>query len=176
MAAGSVGARTRYVGTPALPRQKGARFPVRRADAEALGRRLRDRMTIREAAQRLGSTIVGVEQLLRAGELARYPDRDRPVLAESVRELLHSGWRPPVDPAHEGRVPTRVAARILGLSLHATRRRAAEARLPAMRDARGGWWFRPEQLEAIVRARHSEDAGILVDQHHAAPPAGPGTD
>jgi hypothetical protein len=156
--------RTRYIGTSVMPRQKGARFPVLRTDAEALGRRLRDRLTIREAAQRLGWTLVGVRRLLRAGELDRCRDRDRPVLAVSVQELLDSGWRPPVDPAHEGRVPTLVAARILGLSLPATRERAAQGRVPAARDARGGWWFRPDQLEAIARARRSEDAGDLVDQ------------
>jgi hypothetical protein len=47
---------------------------VRRDDAEALGRRLRDRLTIPGAAQQLDWTIVGVQRLLRGGELDRYPD------------------------------------------------------------------------------------------------------
>lgn len=158
--------RTRYLGTRDLPRQEGARFMVRRDDAEALGRRLRDRLTIPGAAQQLDWTIVGVQRLLRGGELDRYPDRDRPVLASSVRALLDSGWQPPIDPAHEGRVPTREAATILGLSRDEARRRAREGRLPAVQDARGAWWFRPEHLEAIARARRSENAGDLIDQQH----------
>jgi hypothetical protein len=104
-----------------------------------------------------------VERLLRSGDLDRYPDRQRPVLAYSVQALLDTGWRPAVDPAHHGRVPTSEAAKILGLPQAETRQRAADERLPAVKDARGTWWFRPDQLQAIMRARRSEDTGDLID-------------
>jgi hypothetical protein len=75
-------------------------------------------------------------------------------------------------------VTLREAARIVGMpvttlrtSYLGTRAAAAGRRVArrpirctrgaAVKDARGAWWFRPEQLEAIVRARWCEEAGEL---------------
>ena len=151
--------RTSYLGTPDLPRLNGARHVVRRADAEELARRVADRLTVREAAARLGWTIAGVRQLLRDRVLPRHPDWDRPILAHRVQQLLGGGWTPPTDPVHEGRVPAVEAARLLGVSRDRATQRAREGRVPAVKDARGAWWFRPEHLEAIVQARRCEEAG-----------------
>jgi hypothetical protein len=40
--------------------------------------------------------------------------------------------------------------------------RARDERLPAVRDARGRWWFNPDQLSMVVRARRSEEVGALI--------------
>jgi hypothetical protein len=107
-------------------------------------------------------TISGVERLLADRVLARYPDAARPILCHHVQRLLDSGWRPPINPAHEGRVPTGEARKILGLSRDRVLERARLGRVPAVKDARGAWWFRSEQLEAIARARRCESAGALI--------------
>jgi hypothetical protein len=46
--------RTRYLGTPDLPRLNSAHRVVRRRDVEVLARRIGERLTVREAAERLG--------------------------------------------------------------------------------------------------------------------------
>ena len=59
-------------------------------------------------------------------------------------------------------MPTTEAMKILGLSRDRVLERARLVRVPAVKDARGAWWFRPEQLEAIARARRYESAGALI--------------
>jgi hypothetical protein len=52
--------RSSYLGTSDLPRLNSARQVVRRSDVEALAQRVADRLTVREAAGRLGRTTAGV--------------------------------------------------------------------------------------------------------------------
>ena len=52
--------------------------------------------------------------------------------------------------------------------------------MPAVRDARGRWWFRPEHLEAMIRARRAEAAWELSGEaarkgnRPVSPPVSPG--
>jgi hypothetical protein len=151
-----------YFGTPDLPRLEGAHRVIDRHDAVRLGERLAKRVTIRDAATLLGYTQTGVRQLLRDRILDRAPDTRRPVRVDQVERLLASGWRPPQDRAHAGRIDTAAAARLLGSSWSEVTQRARDERLPAVRDARGRWWFDPDQLAMVVRARRSEELGVLA--------------
>jgi hypothetical protein len=151
-----------YFGTPDLPRLEGAHRVIDRHDAVILARRLAKRVTVREAAVLLGYTQTGVRQLLRDRLLNRTPDASRPIRVDQVERLLASGWGPPQHPAQVGRIDTAAAARLLGWSTSEVRQRARDERLPAVRDARGRWWFDPDQLAMVIRARRSEEHGALT--------------
>jgi hypothetical protein len=100
--------------------------------------------------------------VLRDRFLDRTPDPRRPVRLDKVERLLASGWRPIQDPAQVGRIDTAAAAQLLGWSRSEVTQRARDERLPAVRDARGRWWFDPGQLAMVVRARRSEELGALT--------------
>lgn len=151
-----------YLDTDDLPRQPGNYRMIRRRDAYNLARHYANRLTIHEVADRIGYTPAGVRQLLRDGTLPRTPDRQRPVRADQLEQLLAGGWKPPTDPAHDGRVPTTEAVRILDVSRNEVTERARTGRVPAVRDRRGMWWFDPEHLRAIRQARRSEERGVYL--------------
>jgi excisionase family DNA binding protein len=150
-----------YFGTPDLPRLPGSHYVVAAHDADELARLYANRLTVAEAAARVGGSQEEIRRLLRDGRLPRIPDRQRPVRVDHLEQLIATGWLFG-DPAHRDRIPTSQAARRLGLSKNTILARARTGLLPAVRDRRGHWWFRPEHLDIIYRARISEERGQLV--------------
>ncbi|WP_432034462.1 helix-turn-helix domain-containing protein [Streptomyces antibioticus] len=53
---------------------------------------------------------------------------------------------------------TEDAARLLGLHPRTIRRRAADGKIPAVRDDLGSWWFDAEALEALRRQQAADKA------------------
>jgi hypothetical protein len=153
-----------YFGTPDLPRLPGTHYVISARAAHALARKYANRLTVPEAAAHLGTTHETVRQLLRDDTLPRTPDAHRPVRADQLDQILAAGWQPPRDPAHDERIPTRQAASMLGLSTSEVTERAGAGRLPAVRDPRGRWWFHPEQVAMVLRARHLEGLASRADR------------
>ena len=82
---GEASLRRYYFGTPELPRLPGPHYVVAAVDAHELARRYANRLTVAEAAARVGATRGEIRQLLRDGTLPRLPDRDRPGPGRSPR-------------------------------------------------------------------------------------------
>jgi DNA-binding transcriptional MerR regulator len=58
-------------------------------------------------------------------------------------------------------VPTSDAARILCISKQETRAYAAAELLPAVRDHRGYYWYRADQIALVARARHARENRVI---------------
>jgi hypothetical protein len=99
------------------------------------------------------------------GKLAGVADSRRPdylrevqALADALkvpghRQQSRRGPRPPA-----GYVTTKEAPRLLGRSPSRIRQLAAVSLIPAQRDEIGNYWYKPEQLEMVRRARLAADA------------------
>lgn len=135
-------------------------------------------ITLRQAAKILGCSTDDVRTLVAAGQLTHRARSNRPLYRPQVEDLARRRSVEPVVPRPRRRarpagcVSTSEAAWILGVSRATVRRQAMEGLLPSTRDDRGHYWFRPDQLEMVVRARRdSERAELSVVP--AAPASAP---
>jgi len=70
----------------------------------------------------------------------------RPQVEQLARRSGVDARDSPIPFGPVGRVPTSDAARILGLSKQQTRALAAAGLIPAVRDHRGSYWYRADQI------------------------------
>jgi len=85
----------------------------------------------------------------------------RPQVEELARRNGADSRDSPIPFGPVGRVPTSDAARILGLSKHETRALAAAEPIPAVRDHRGYYWYRADQITLVARARHARENRVI---------------
>jgi len=105
-------------------------------------------------AAMLGLSHRTVREFMHDGRLTRTRFKLRPVSIDSVQAFLDAGGL--TDPVHEGRIGAAEAATILDLSSRHVNALANEGRLPGTRDRLHRWWFRPEQIRMIARAREAQ--------------------
>jgi hypothetical protein len=139
---------------------------IRRRDAEEL----RDRgepIPLSEAARILQRSTAYVRSLIDSGQLHFVENSTRPVFRAEVEQYAQDyprRWLPGLI-GTDGRVSTIVAAKILGLSRQRTRELAQAEQLPALRDDKGRWWFRVDQVERAKRARDA-----MATRHESSRP------
>jgi hypothetical protein len=103
------------------------------------------------AAAMLGVGTDKFRELLRTGVLTRHRYSPEPISIDEVQHLINTDAL--AGPVHRGRIPTRQAAQQLGLNPNTLSHLATADRIPATRDRRGRWWFRPEHVELYRRTR-----------------------
>ena len=124
-----------------------------------------DPIRVTEAAKIFPGSAADVRRLIVDGDLTLVPGSQRLVYEADVRDLARTWTRParakPRQPSGpEGHINTVTAARILGVSIDRIRHLAASERIPARRDSTGRYWFRPDQLQLVIRAwRAAEENG-----------------
>jgi hypothetical protein len=125
------------------PPRKNWRIP--RASAERVAAEWSRRISTGAAAAMLGVGTDKFRELLRTGALTRHRYSPEPISIDEVQHLINTDAL--ADPVHRGRIPTRQAAQQLGLNPNTLAHLATADRIPATRDRRGRWWFRPEHIE-----------------------------
>ena len=85
----------------------------------------------------------------------------RPQVEQLARRSGVDSRDSPIPFGPVGRVPTSDAARILGLSKQETRALAAAGLIPAVRDHRGSYWYRADQITLVARARHARANRVI---------------
>jgi len=124
-------------------------------------------ITVGQAATILRTTTNEVRARVAAGQLTERPAGGRPVYrgeAENLARRLavdQAARGPTARRGPAGHLTTSEAARILGLSRAGTRAQAAARRLPAPRNSRGQYWYRPAHLEMVARARRATELAEL---------------
>jgi hypothetical protein len=118
-----------------------------------------------EAARILHCPTGDVRALIRAGQLRVRPGSRYPVYRPEVEELARRSGvdsrDSPIPFGPASLVPTSDAARILGLSKQETRALAAAELIPAVRDHRGYYWYRADQITLVARARHARENRVI---------------
>jgi excisionase family DNA binding protein len=125
---------------------------VLRSSVERVALEWSRRLTIAAAAAMLGVGVDKVRELVRAGVLPRHRYGPGPIAIDDVQRLIDTDAL--TDPVHRGRVPLAVAAEKLGDDR--ARRLVRSGRIPAVKDARGHWWLRPEHIDQYINARATE--------------------
>jgi hypothetical protein len=161
------------------------RLPRRGAPNTSRGLLLSDGLRVRakgepiklaQAAQWLRRPTDAVRQLIAEGKLPLVPGSERLVYPSDVRALPAAPPAPPRNPPPAtgpgGYINTRAAAKRLDLSPSQTRQLAADGRLPATRDDQGRWWFNPDHIDMVRRARQAQALAKLVRGEEAPPHPG----
>lgn len=130
---------------------------LRRGDVEEYRAR-GEPISIRQAARILQRPTDDVRELIAASALISTTNSSHPLFQHDVERYAEQHPPPPAPPAphppgREGEIRTPAAARVLGMSNSNTRRLAAAGFIPADRDEHGTYWYRPELLEMMIRAR-----------------------
>jgi hypothetical protein len=154
---------------------------LRRGDVEELCD-LGEPIPLTEAARILRCSANDVRRLIDAGELRAVAKSKRPVFRHDVERYAENhppqAGPPSPPPGREGQIRTPEAAKILGRSSSGTRSLAAAGKIPAEQDEDGIYWYVPERLQLVLRARAAAAAverGELPGGRQApgAPPPDP---
>ncbi|MEU4292095.1 hypothetical protein AB0E63_28050 [Kribbella sp. NPDC026596] len=147
----------RYVAQGRLPRHGPANnfWPLLLSEVEAL-RAKGEPISLKDAARKLSRSLAATKELVADGHLPLVPGTKSPVYPADVAAIAdtHSRWsiRRPSGPP--GYVDSKQAAQILGLTGPYVTQLAAEEKLPAIFQD-GQWWFDPDQIELVRRARRA---------------------
>jgi len=107
------------------------------------------------AAKLLDCSKAQIRRLIADQKLDLVPGTQSRVYETDVRQLAsrRPRPRPPAPEPPDGHINTAAAAAVLGASIRSTQRLAAAGRIPAYRDSAGRYWYRPEQMHLVRRAR-----------------------
>jgi hypothetical protein len=104
------------------------------------------------------------------------PGSERLVYPSDVRVLFAASPAPRRKPQPttglDGYINTRASAKRLDLSPSQPRQLAADGRLPATRDGQGRWWFNPDHIDMVRRARQARALAKRGDEPPALQLAG----
>jgi hypothetical protein len=127
---------------------------------------LRDKgepIPLKDAATLLGRSLRAIRELVTDGYLPLVPGTKSMVYPADVAAITAAESQPPIRrPAGpSGYLNTRQTAERLGLTAIYVTQLAAEERLPAVFQDRQ-WWFDPDQIEMIRRARRARRDRVVA--------------